>query len=147
MDAQGGAPCTAGSQVELTNDTLSANQVQGGAGGNGGNGGNAAGSSSQGGDGGQAGTGGAADGGSLFIFAGTLDLKNDTFSNDLALGGNGGNGGNHGTASTSGTSGAGGVGGLAFGPDFDAIGSPETSKNVKFSNSQTTNGTNGSPGT
>ena len=135
-DAQGGGLYAGGTGLSfaLTNDTLAANTAQGGAGaagaaagagGNGGNGSNGTtsspdgrngGNGGNGNNGGNGGNGGSAQGGGLYVGAGTVTVLNTTIagSSDGSTQGNQAKGGAGAVAGTGGTGGTGGAGGQGF---------------------------------
>jgi len=103
--AAGGGIYVAGGSVVLANDTLSSNDAVGGPGGQGGSGGSGGRGEpthsppvkgKQGGKGGAGGVGGLANGGAIYLAAGTLTMTVATIQSNSATGGAGGKGGSGG---------------------------------------------------
>jgi hypothetical protein len=152
--------------VTLNNDTLSANQANGGLGGDGGTGAKAGSVGTGqygilggiGGPGGVGGVGGAGSGGGVDVAAGTVTLTNDTLSSNQAnggvggtggVGGHGGNGGgvSGGTGQNGGSGGTGGGGGAASGVGMYVNGGAVTLTNDTISGNKAQGGSGGVGGT
>ncbi len=109
-EARGGAIYNAGT-VQLFDCQFQTNEVIGGDGGNGGNGGNG---TFQGGNGGNGARGADGYGGAIYN-AGTLRMRDCSFTGNLALGGDGGFGGTNGSGPFPGYPGTGGAGSGGWG--------------------------------
>ncbi|MHB1426411.1 MAG: choice-of-anchor Q domain-containing protein [Gemmataceae bacterium] len=138
--ASGGGLFVAGGNIILSNDTLSGNEVVGGAGGTGG----------KATIGGTGGTGGAASGGGVYVVGGAVMLTNDTLSSNTAAGGTGGRGGEGDQNSTSGPAvsrgGNGGVGGTASGGGLYVAGGTVTLTKDNLGSNKAAGGTGGGGG-
>ena len=91
--AVGGGVLIDGGQVAMSNIALMNNEAAGFSGPNGSNGHSATKSNRTGGAGGAGGAGGNAQGGSMYLYAGSLTLTNDVIQGNIAQGGAGGAGG------------------------------------------------------
>ncbi|NWJ45281.1 MAG: Ig-like domain repeat protein [Chloroflexi bacterium] len=95
--ANGGAIYATGTAFNITRTTFSNNRAVAGSGGNGGVGSN---STSYGGTGGTGGNGANGAGGAIFVSASSINIRNNTFTSNSAIGGSGGNGGQGGNGPT-----------------------------------------------
>jgi uncharacterized repeat protein (TIGR01451 family) len=110
----GGGAYVSGGTVQITGSTFQTNRAVGGDGGPGGDGGLTV--SGKNGPGGYGGDGGTAQGGGLFVAGGSVQITDDTFQSNTALGGDGGVGGSGGNrGGPPGATGATGNGGNAQG--------------------------------
>ena len=106
--ALGGGLLIDGGNVALSNVTVNDNAASGAAGAAGAAGLHATGGQPTGGPGGNGGDGGNAQGGGIYLFAGSLTLSNDQIQGNVVQGGAGGSGGKGGTGASGGNGGAGG---------------------------------------